>query len=184
MGFFTNILSGGKELKRQKLITQANAFVDKIKSDKKIPTVSTSLFLSDGEQALLEEGSQLYETRAVRKSSGGFGGIRIMKGVTVGRYSGVSESHQEWRVIDSGKIILTNKRVVFDGQKGNKVIPLNKILSVVVGLTDITLSIEDKAKDVAFDVPNGYVFGLLINLAKQIKDPTDLSGINLDVDFK
>jgi hypothetical protein len=37
-------------------------------------------------------------------------------------------SEDIWQTIDSGSMYLTNKRLIFMGQKGNKTIPINKIL--------------------------------------------------------
>jgi len=170
-------------LERERIITEANLYADKIKTDKKIPIVSTSIFLESGESAYLEEHVGMLETRAVRKSSGGFGGVRIAKGITVGGYSGTSESHQEWRAIDSGKLVLTNKRIIFDGQKGNKVIQIPKIISVMTRNKDIQLSIDGKAKDVCFSVENGYIWSLVINIIKQTHGD-ELKDIKLDFNFK
>ncbi len=171
-----------KKQKKELLISEANALADRIKKDKVIPEISTGVFLDNGERAHLEESVQMLETRAIRKSSGGFGGIRIMKGITVGRYSGTSESHQEWRTIDSGKLTLTNKRIIFDGQKGNKVILISKIMSIDTALNTIQLSMEDRAKDVAYQVSNGYVWSLLLNILKQTKGDPDAT-INLETQF-
>jgi len=180
MSFLKNLFTGKKE----KLLMEAKRYVAKIKAEKKIPTVPSKFLLNDGESVFLETTSNYLETRAVRKSSGGFGGIRIAKGITIGRYAGTSESHQEWRVIDSGKLTLTNKRLVFDGSKENKIIPIDKIFSVRTSLNDIQISIENKAKDSAFTVDNSYMWSLALDLLKQVKNPLDLEGVDLDVELK
>lgn len=119
-----------KRNKKERIITEANSFISKIKTDGKLSPVQTSAMLGSDEQAFLVENSQLQETRSVRKTSGGFGGIRIAKGVFVGRSSSRSESHQEWRTLDNGQLILTNKRVMYLGNKENRNILLDKIMSV------------------------------------------------------
>lgn len=56
--------------------------------------------------------------------------IRIMKGVywRAGSIAPQRISEDEWRVIDEGTIYLTNKRIIFMGNNGNKTITLGKIL--------------------------------------------------------
>jgi hypothetical protein len=76
----------------------------------------------------------LREPRAVRQSSGGYGGpsFRVAKGLyfRVGAFGSTSESHEEMRDIDQGTFSLTNKRVVFSGSKRTIEIPLKKIISM------------------------------------------------------
>lgn len=62
--------------KRQQKVKEANEYVEKIKDNKAVPTISTtSIFLKKGEKTFLEEGTTLSETRAVRKHSGGMAGV-------------------------------------------------------------------------------------------------------------
>jgi hypothetical protein len=53
-----------------------------------------------------------------------------MKGVyyRVGSINVQKVSEDYWQTIDSGDIYLTNKRIIFMGTKGNKTIPISKIL--------------------------------------------------------
>jgi hypothetical protein len=69
---------------------------------------------------LLQEQSALHETRAYRVSGGG--GTRIGR-IYVG--GGMSESHQRLRAIDSGTLVLTNQRLVFDGASESRTIKLD-----------------------------------------------------------
>lgn len=170
-----------KKSNKEALIKDANLYLERIKKDKNIPIISSRLLLESDEKAFLEEAVSCYETRAVRKNRGGFGGLRIIKGVNIGGYSGQSESDQEWRLVDSGTLTLTNKRLVFDGEKSNKFFVLSKIISVESFLKSIRLSSDGKTKDVEFSVNNPITWALLINVAKQVKNPLDLSGVNLDV---
>lgn len=58
--------------------------------------------------------------------------IKIAKGLyyKVGSISVKSVSEDILQTIDSGKIYLTNKRLIFMGSKGNKTIQINKILDI------------------------------------------------------
>jgi hypothetical protein len=57
--------------------------------------------------------------------------VRIMKGVyyRAGSIKPQAVRSDEWRLIDSGRIFLTNKRLIFMGRKKNTNIRLNRILS-------------------------------------------------------
>jgi uncharacterized tellurite resistance protein B-like protein len=59
--------------------------------------------------------------------------IKIAKGVyyRMGSIAAKSVSEDVWKVIDSGNLYLTNKRLIFMGSKGNKTIRLNKILDII-----------------------------------------------------
>jgi len=76
-----------------------------------------------------------YEKRTVTKRVN-YGGpsarIKIMKGVyyRAGSMAVQSVSSEEIRLIDSGQIYLTNKRLIFTGGKKNSNIRLNKILDI------------------------------------------------------
>lgn len=76
----------------------------------------------------------LWESRAVRKTSGGYGGpsFRVAKGVyfRVGGFQAKSESHDELKNIDLGELTLTNKRLVFSGAKRSVNIDIRKIISI------------------------------------------------------
>lgn len=177
-----------KELARQEKAIEAESYIAEVKDKKALPTIVSSVFLDKGEQAFLEEETELNETRAVRKHSGGMRGIgfRVAKGVHVGvgRRSGTSESHQEWRMIDAGSLIITNQRLIFRGGKENRVVPLKKILDVSISIDAIEVAVESKSKSMIFPVKNGYLWGAIINIIRQVDDPLNLGDIKLDIQFK
>lgn len=105
----------------QTLTQEAQAFFSRIERTGKLTGPATRLLLSEGERALLEEPSSLYESRAYRLYGGG--------GTRVGRFyvgGGVSESQQRLKQIDEGTVTLTNRRIVFDGGMENRTIELRK----------------------------------------------------------
>lgn len=183
MLFFAN-----KKQKQQQLITDAENYISEVKNKKALPTIKSSIFLEKDESTFLEELTELKETRAVRKYSGGMRGVglRVAKGVYVGAggRSGTSESHQEWRTIDRGNLVITNKRLVFRGSKENRIIPLKKIISVDVALNSIEVAVEARNKTIIFPVKNGYIWGAVMNIVKSVDDPLNLGNINLDIQFK
>lgn len=112
---------------------------------------------------------EFHEDRMVRHRVGG--AFRVMKGVYVG--GSRSESHPERRHIDTGELILTNKRLVFVGSRRSVDVDLRKILSIEpysdgialsrsnkknvewfignLNIVNITMKIEDRDHDLKFD---------------------------------
>jgi len=96
-------------------------------------------------------GAQLWEDRAVRVTTGGYGGprIRVAKGVSfgMGGFGAKSVSHDERTLIDNGTFIITNTRVVFAGKSKTIDFPLNKVVSVdSIPLEGIVINRSNKQK--------------------------------------
>ena len=96
---------------------------------------TNAVLLKRGERAVaVIPGVTLKEPRSVRKTYGGGGGpsFRIAKGVyfRTGGFAARSESHEEIKVIDSGTLTLTNRRMVFTGGKRTVNFPLRKIVGM------------------------------------------------------
>ena len=177
MGFFDFLSSKRKiEERKNKLMEELNLFIEQIKIKKKIEPITTDLFLKEGENAYLSESVTLLETRAVRHHVTGGGGFRVMRGVYVGGASGTSESKDEWRVIDKGFLTLTNERLIFDGNKEDRIIPLKKIISVKASLDSIEISTETRKKSMLFTVNNPLIWGTVIQVL--IKNGPNLEGID------
>ena len=128
--------------------------------------MNTSLLLKRGEVAYFEINSTLGETRAERVNQSVFIGKR-QKNTFFGGSSGSSKSHQVLTEIDKGKLILTNKRLSFDGKKTNRNIKLNKLMSVEIvsnffSSNQLELSIEGRKKSMYFSVPDTHKYKELI----------------------
>jgi len=139
----------------------------KPKTQKEIPII-----LKKNETCFLFGTCSLYEPRAVREYKAGFGGISIpigIKGVRfrLGGASGTSQSHEEIKEIDQGKLALTDKRLIFIGRNRNVVISLNKVLEVEIFEDAIMVSVVDKKKPKYFSVRDPEIWGnALIGLIK------------------
>lgn len=125
-------------------VSEIQNYIETVKKSGKIPTIKTSLILKNDEEAYLEDAVKLYEIRSARKSDRLFVGGRIMKGIFVGGSTGVSRSFDEMREIDHGKLVLTNKRIVFDGQFNSRIIDLEKIISINLYDDGFEIACEDK----------------------------------------
>ncbi len=182
--FYSKLRKKRKLEEKAKLIKEAELYIEKAKESKALSTVKPSIFLNPGEHAFFEEQSNLKETRAVRKTGGGGVGFRVAKGVYVGGYSGQAESHQEWRTLDAGELIVTNEKIVFQGTKENRMFPINKILSVETFTDGAEVTIESRTKSVIFTARNPYILSAILHIVRSVKDPMNLKDVKLDIKFE
>ena len=169
---------------RAVLFKQARDFAATVQQNRALPIVPANIILKPGESAFYSTPSALYETRAVRQYQAGHTGFRVAKGVYVGGTSGRSISTQQWAKLDTGSLTITNKRLVFVGGKEDRVIPLGKVVSVNSILTGIVVSVEGRQKAIALEATNSLIATLIIRLCSQASDPLNLSGDNINIDFK
>lgn len=125
--------------------------------------VGLKIILNRDEQAHCYSGARLMEERAVRQSTGG--AIRVTKGLYVGRSK--SESHGELRIIDSGSLLLTNKRLIFNGDMRNIEYRLDKIISVEEYKDAIEIGSSNRQKVQLFVVAEPHKWAVYITLAVQ-----------------
>jgi hypothetical protein len=172
------------EAKRLLMLAAANVFIAEIKKNKALPIITAEVFLDKDEHVFLKEETKLMETRAVRHSKGGFGSVRVMKGVRIGGYSGQSESSQEWRTIDAGVLLVTNKKIVFMGNRENRTVPINKVFALKMYADAIEFSFEHRAKSMLFFTSNPFIAATVINIVQKVPDPLNFGNIEITSDFK
>lgn len=136
---------------------EAEAFFQHLAAIDGVETVETSLILGVDEQAVLVDGATLFETRAFRTFGGAGTSVR---GIHLG--AGASEAHDRLRQIDSGTLVLTTKRLVFDGSRENRSIKLADILSAEALLDAIEVSTQRQGKSMLFAVPNPLIWAPMI----------------------
>jgi hypothetical protein len=125
-------------------VTELQDYIDAVKKNGKILPIKTSLILKNDEEAYLEDFVKLYEIRGASKLDRLYVGARVMKGIYVGGSTGVSRRFDELREIDAGKIVLTNKRIIFDGKFNNRIMDLDKIISIELYDDGFEIATEDK----------------------------------------
>jgi hypothetical protein len=135
---FTNVQ---KELRFEfKFKKEDTEFLDKLKlnwhiENGELPIVSVPINLQKNELCYFSSLVDWLENRTVTKRIN-YGGptarIRIMKGVyyRAGSMGVQRVTSEELKFIDSGQLYLTNKRLIFVGNKKNSSIQLGKILSI------------------------------------------------------
>jgi len=103
----------------------------------KIPAIESDINLIRGEKLYFKgEDVDWLEMRKVTKRynyAGPTARIKIAKGIyyRLGSMSVQPVTEDEWKTIDSGAIYVTNKRIIFMGNRSNKTIRLNRILDII-----------------------------------------------------
>ena len=128
-----------------------------------VDPVPVEIRLEKDESCYLNVGAILCEPRAVRQSVHTGGAVRVMKGVSIGRAYSTSESHDEWRRIASGRLYVTNKRILFDGDMQNRTVKMKDVVSVQHGNDYIAISSERRQKTMVFYGINGLIANDVIN---------------------
>ena len=112
------------------------------------PLEQSPILLQKDELAIWSEKSTLFETRAVRR-----------------RQNGVSTSVQQWEPISDGTLVLTTKRLVFDGIEVNRTIPLGKVFSAKTSSDgdELHVASSSRQKEMAFSSRNSFLLSWLVN---------------------
>jgi len=178
-------VANAKQRREQRalLFKQARGWAATVQQNHALPTVATNIILKPGETAFYSSPSALYETCAVRQYQAAHSGFRVAKGVYIGGTSGRSVSTQQWAKLDTGSLVITNKRLVFDGGSQDRTIPLNKVVTVHNSLTQIELAVEGRQKAMVFEAANPLIASLIIRLCAQVSDPLNLSGDKINITF-
>ncbi len=158
-----------QEAERQKQ-KDANDFLTGLQNGSipiKFSGSSPVMLKKDESISIIMENINLQEPRAVRQTRAAYGGptIRVAKGVSfrLGGASARSESHDEIKVIDQGKLVLTNKRLIFIGTKRTINIDLRKIMAITPYRDGIESQRENKQKPEYFTGTDKHFINYNIN---------------------
>lgn len=154
-----------KDAQTSALVENANKWRDMVRMYGRLPPQNVDIMLADGEIGYLQVQTVLCEPRSVRTSTHTGGAVRVAKGVTIGRAYSTSNVYDEWRQLCSGTLIVTNKRIIFDGDMHDRTVNLKDVLSVKNSLTQVALSTSTRQKTMLFTPLNGYIVGETIRLA-------------------
>ena len=164
--------------KRQaQLIQEASTFFNEVKNNGGFFPISTYILLKNNEQAILYDHCRLIESRSTRHFERTGGSVRIGR-CSIGQSAGTSYGVDNLKAVDDGCLILTNKRLIFDGRKFDRSIPLNKILSVNSYTNYIEISSESREKSMLFTVGNSLIWETSLKTVTQVEDPFHFQGIN------
>ena len=123
--------------------------------------IGLKIILLDDEQPHHYSASNLWEERAVRRSAGG--AVRVMKGVYIG--GSQAESHDQLRRIDDGQLLLTNQRLIFNGNMRNLEYKLNKIISIEESDDGVEVASSNRKKVQIFTVEDPHKWATYIRIA-------------------
>jgi hypothetical protein len=155
-----------RKIKQQKeylkLIEQLKPYVETIIFKKPLPTIQPTIFLKDNEEAYIEEDSTFSQSKTYTVRYGG--AVRITRGVYIG--GTVPKYNSVITPIDHGKLILTNKRIVFNGEHTTKTIELDKIVAVDIYKDCFSISLEGKEKEFIFSTKQPWLWKVLIYYLK------------------
>jgi len=169
---------------KKRRLADAQSFAEFVREHRVLPRVATSVMLKPDEAAFYSSPTKLYETRAVRYHQSSGARVRIAKGISVGGSSGRSTSTQEWSQIDSGLLVVTNKRIVFDGGAENRSVTIKSIISVNPSADSIEVSSEKRNKSMVFSAENPLILAAILSICCQASDPLDLSDTKLQISFE
>jgi hypothetical protein len=124
-------------------------------------TVTGGIILQNGEVCHWTSNSKLFEERAVRQTYGG--AVRVMRGVYIGGSQG--ESQGALRKIDNGILVLTNKRLIFNGDFRNSEYKLDKIVSVEEWKDAIEIGASNRQKVQIFTTDEPHKGATFIKMA-------------------
>jgi hypothetical protein len=136
---------------------EAAAYFERAAAAQGVEEVETNLILGADEHAVLTDPAALYETQTYRLYGGA--GTRV-RGLHLG--AGASEQHTRLRRIDAGTLVLTTKRLVFDGTTENRSVKLADILSADPLLDAIEVSTQKRGKSMLLSVPNPLIWAPMI----------------------
>jgi hypothetical protein len=135
-----------------------------------IPSIEPGINLQKDEKCYLSCSSQWHESRSVTRRIS-YGGpalrVKIAKGLywRAGSYSVNAQKEDVLRLIDTGTLYVTSKRLIFMGARGNKVIALGKILDYESYIDGVKIH-KDSGKDplIVFSA-DGEIFAAVLGRA-------------------
>ncbi len=134
--------------------------------------IEAPINLQKNENLYFTANIEWYEERT-RTTTVSYGGVstkfRICKGVYLrgGSIAPTRNTEEYLKFIDNGSVYLTNKRIIFMGQHGNKLIPYSKILAFTPFSDGIEID-KDTGKKPFFKIDDSELMG--IYLARLLKD--------------
>ena len=151
-----------------KAIAERETELNNVLESKQLPIlvqINSNIILKKNEIIHLSTSTSLIEERKKRKYHSGRVGFRVAKGVWIGGTQGYSESYSVMEPIDAGEIILTNQRLLFNGEKFSRNYLLKKILSLQRYKDAIEISVENRQKLQIFKVDDSEKWDIFIRTA-------------------
>ena len=151
-------------------ILDIKELIDKNNKDVEIvQIVNPSLLLKEGEICYYAGKAKSYNVKNVithYKSTGGFAGFRIMKGVSIGRTQSTRiPIREDVEETYPAKFFITNKRIVLIADKFGFDLDINKVSSVDLFRNGFKFTYKDKPRYVLTNDYN-YILKLCVKLSQ------------------
>lgn len=127
-----------------------------VETNDRLPEVDVDVILKGDEIAHYASPAELIETRSVRTTNFAGASTRL-GGVNVGGGRAHSRSHDEWRNIASGQLVITSARLIFDGDAQSRTVPLSSIVSVKADADAVSIASSSREKIMVFRNVNGPI---------------------------
>ena len=154
--------------RKQAIKREAEAWLEQVEAAGRLAVVPVSAMLKRGEEGHYEIQAKLFEPRATRHYVGSSKSVRIMKGISIRTSSGRSVSTQHWQQIDAGNLVVTNRRLLFDGSGEHRSIDIGKIDGIDAFGDGIRVTVSTRKKPFAFVVPQPLI---LATMLAALQDP-------------
>lgn len=129
----------------------------------KIQTPDDFLLTKNEFASIFENKVEYYQQKVKRSYAGTSASVRVVKGVSV-RVGGATPIEYEQRVkVDEGKLLLTNKRLIFVGRNKSVVIPIRKIVNVEKYTDGLAIVKDDTTTKLYFIGFHGLIWAETIN---------------------
>ena len=121
------------------------------------------LLLKKGEFAIFTDTDVRYcQEKTKTTYYGGSARIRVCKGVSIGGGKGVPVKEEYIATLDTGRLTLTNKRIIFSGERKSTTIQLSKLVAIDRYRDAIDLTKENAVKKTMFVNIDGDLYAYVI----------------------
>ena len=126
------------------------------------------ILLKKGEFAVMCDDTARYcKEKTKTEYYGGGGSVRISKNITLRGGKGVPVTREYIATLDMGRLVLTNKKIIFTGQSKSTTIPLSKIADITPYKDAISLVKEGVQTRPIFADIDGIAWTLAIQMLNQ-----------------
>lgn len=174
-------VSGESPELQQYKIQQVRDYFSEIQRTKQLPIKHTNLLLKEGEFAyFIENNVKFHESRSVRTTIHAGGGKGLGLGIFIGGGMSSSSSMPVLQHLDTGSLVITNRRLIFDGAQSTKNYKLADILTVEHYTDAIEVGLDNLKKSQVFSgMYNPFFWRALIVYVSQIPSSGELPSLEI-----
>ena len=138
----------------------------------RLTEIGLGIYKQEGERGFFKAlGVNLSEVSNIVNTSFGAVGTVGEYPAVIGTGSSTASESDEWRVIATGSLYVTDRRIIFDGDKQNRIILLEDILSLSSTFLDISISASSQQKIMTFSGVNGkMLYDIITILLRERKE--------------